>query len=326
MAKILINSNTEIDLEKNLQSIGHQIFYTDSHHKMVGVEAEKLNVDLVLMNIPPEWSDAQAEGDELTSNIFNSNVPLIPLIDLKGQSDFLPIHKHILANATHGFMLKNDSEPYNLSQLRHMIDIAIYKHSNTLNQDLNKKCTPSGEINLKNLYDEIPLPYQSLDADGNFLEVNQMWLDTLGYSREEVIGRWFGDFLTTDCLDIFKSKFPRLTAGRVQGQECELIKKDGSTLHALYHGKVKYGDDGKFNNLQCILQDTSLSKKTEEALRESEKKFRTFVQQSLDGIVLLDEEGRVIEWNKGYEKITGMKKESAIGKLFWELKYQLTPP
>nr|WP_054858693.1 PAS domain S-box protein [Methanobacterium formicicum] len=71
---------------------------------------------------------------------------------------------------------------------------------------------------------------------------------------------------------------------------------------------MKYGDDGKFNNLQCILQDTSLSKKTEEALRESEKKFRTFVQQSLDGIVLLDEEGRVIEWNKGYEKITGMKK------------------
>jgi len=68
LAKILINSNTEIDLEKNLQSIGHQIFYTDSHHKMVGAEAKKLNVDLVLMNIPPEWTDAQAEVTKPSSN------------------------------------------------------------------------------------------------------------------------------------------------------------------------------------------------------------------------------------------------------------------
>ncbi len=34
----------------------------------------------------------------------------------------------------------------------------------------------------------------NLDQDGRFIEVNQKWLDTLGYTREEVIGKWFGDF------------------------------------------------------------------------------------------------------------------------------------
>ena len=46
------------------------------------------------------------------------------------------------------------------------------------------------------LFNKAPLGYQSLDFDGNFIEVNQQWLDTLGYEREEVIGKWFGDFLT----------------------------------------------------------------------------------------------------------------------------------
>jgi len=44
------------------------------------------------------------------------------------------------------------------------------------------------------LFNKTPLGYQSLDFDGNFIEVNQQWLDTLGYEHEEVIGKWFGDF------------------------------------------------------------------------------------------------------------------------------------
>jgi len=45
------------------------------------------------------------------------------------------------------------------------------------------------------LYDNAPLSYQSLDADGRILNVNPAWLGTLGYARDEVIGRSFADFL-----------------------------------------------------------------------------------------------------------------------------------
>jgi len=53
-----------------------------------------------------------------------------------------------------------------------------------------------------------PLPYQSLDENGNFLEVNQSLQDLLGYTREELIGRNFGDFLHPDWVDHFKENFP----------------------------------------------------------------------------------------------------------------------
>ena len=48
------------------------------------------------------------------------------------------------------------------------------------------------------LFDQAPLGYQSLDEAGRILEVNQTWLDLMGYPREEVLGRWFGAFLKPD--------------------------------------------------------------------------------------------------------------------------------
>ena len=45
------------------------------------------------------------------------------------------------------------------------------------------------------LYENMPLSYQSLDADGRFIEINAAWTKLLGYAREEVIGKSFGDFL-----------------------------------------------------------------------------------------------------------------------------------
>lgn len=42
----------------------------------------------------------------------------------------------------------------------------------------------------------LTLPYQSLDAAGHFLTVNTAWLALFGCTREAVIGRFFGDFMT----------------------------------------------------------------------------------------------------------------------------------
>ena len=48
--------------------------------------------------------------------------------------------------------------------------------------------------------------YQSLDANGNVIEVNQAWQSVLDYSKEEVLGRSFVDFLHPDQRDYFKAE------------------------------------------------------------------------------------------------------------------------
>ncbi len=42
----------------------------------------------------------------------------------------------------------------------------------------------------------MPLPYQSLNEDGSFNDINPAWLNTMGYDRSDVIGKYYKDFFT----------------------------------------------------------------------------------------------------------------------------------
>jgi PAS domain S-box-containing protein len=68
------------------------------------------------------------------------------------------------------------------------------------------------------------------------------------------------------------------------------------------------------------------NKSVEKSLHESEAKFRNLVQQAMEGIILIDEQGKIVEWNKGLEVITGIPRDQALIKPCWEIQFQLTPP
>jgi PAS fold. len=57
-------------------------------------------------------------------------------------------------------------------------------------------------------FQDAPVAYQSLDADGNFLEVNKHFCKTLGYAAEELVGTNFKDLLHPDWREHFKENFP----------------------------------------------------------------------------------------------------------------------
>jgi PAS domain S-box-containing protein len=44
------------------------------------------------------------------------------------------------------------------------------------------------------MFDQAPLSYQSLDENGNFTAVNETWLNTMGYEKDEVLGKNFSEF------------------------------------------------------------------------------------------------------------------------------------
>ena len=78
------------------------------------------------------------------------------------------------------------------------------------------------------LLEKAPVSYQSLDENGNIIEVNREWLNTLGYTEEEVIGRWFGDLLKPQVHPLFWENFKRYKEqGEIHDLELELLRKDG---------------------------------------------------------------------------------------------------
>ena len=63
--------------------------------------------------------------------------------------------------------------------------------------------------------------------------------------------------------------------------------------------------------------------RSQSALRESEEIFRTFIEQSHDGIMLSDEQGKVIEWNHAIEQISELDRDVVLGKNLWDIQFQM---
>ncbi len=147
------------------------------------------------------------------------------------------------------------------------------------------------------LFNKAPLGYQSLDFDGNFVEVNQQWLDTMGYEREEIIGQWFGDFLTPAFKDGFRKRFPIFKERGKIHSEFEMIHKNGTVLFIAFDGRIGYDVEGNFKQTHCILQDITEIKHAEKALIESEEKYRLLHENAGIGIGYYKVDGTIISYN-----------------------------
>lgn len=119
----------------------------------------------------------------------------------------------------------------------------------------------------QNIFLQAPISYQSLDENGKFLEVNATWLNTMGYTKEEVIGRNFSDFLVPEWKDHFAANFLRFIAvGELLGIEFEMVKKNGNAILVSFHGKIGTGVDGQFERTHCVFDDITHQRAAEETL------------------------------------------------------------
>jgi PAS domain S-box-containing protein len=72
-----------------------------------------------------------------------------------------------------------------------------------------------------------------------------------------------------------------------------------------------------------VARDITEAKKVELALLASEDRFRNIVEQSYDGIVLVDREGTIVGWNQAQGEIVGLAQEEALGKSLWDIQFSL---
>ncbi len=138
-----------------------------------------------------------------------------------------------------------------------------------LNEELEQR-VQQRTAELAYLYNTAPCGYHSLDADGVYVRINETELRWLGYAREELIGRrCFATLLTAASRAVFEQRFPLFKErGWVEGQEFELVRKDGTVLQVLVNATSDRDAGGNFLTSRATMYDITERKRGEAALRE----------------------------------------------------------
>ena len=165
------------------------------------------------------------------------------------------------------------------------------------------------------LFENTPLPYQSLDKEGNILAVNTAWIELLGYEKEKVIGRFIGDFLVPDHAKVLKENFlDFVTSGKMNHADFTMIKRDGSRILITIKGRIGYDELGNFSQTHCLLHDLTEQRRAEKELSASEQRFRGLFESSIDGIFHVDTFGSILNVNPAFCAILGFVSDDLLGK------------
>jgi PAS domain S-box-containing protein len=166
-----------------------------------------------------------------------------------------------------------------------------------------------------------------VDANGVYTYASPKVRELLGYEPEEIIGRTPFDLMPADEAKRLRAVFEKQALDKKPLEALENIAccKDGHLITLETSGVPFFDENGKLSGYRGIDRDITERKRVEQALRESEQKFRLFVEQSSDGLVFTDEDGIVIEWNQAQERLTGISREESIGRPLWDLQPDLSP-
>lgn len=160
--------------------------------------------------------------------------------------------------------------------------------------------------------------------DHRFLDVNQAFCDAIGYGREEALGRTATDLnLWAVSEDIERVRKLVEAQKSIKNLEVRFRRRSGE-IGWILMSNDRFEANGTAYELTSGL-DITERKRADEALRESESRFRGFVENTTDGIFLANDQGKVIEWNSAMERIAGLKREDALGQTVWDIQVRLTP-
>jgi len=162
------------------------------------------------------------------------------------------------------------------------------------------------EEKFRTLYENAPMAYQSLDENGCLIDINPMWEKTLGYRRDEIIGKWFGDFLHPDSLPQFSINFPAFKKrGNIKNVQFKLRKKNGDYILVSFESSIGYHPDGTFRQTYSVFQDITEQKKSETALFESETRFRHAFDFAATSMNIIGLDGKFQKINIAFTKLLG---------------------
>ena len=129
------------------------------------------------------------------------------------------------------------------------------------------------EERYRSLYHHAPVMLHSIDPEGRLMSVNDYWLETLGYERDEVLGRTSVEFLTeASRRRAVEVDIPHcIKMGGARDLEYQMEKKNGEIIDVLLTAVVLRDELGEVVRSQAFIVDVTERKRAEEALEAAKE-------------------------------------------------------
>ena len=146
-----------------------------------------------------------------------------------------------------------------------------------------------------------------------------LWLDT-----NEVIGFQFDKIIPIDHVDQKRenvlAQLEKIGVWRGETRQCH---KNGKTMFIQTTVSQIKNDHDESVGYVAINSDITERKQSEEALKDSEARLQSLIDQSIDPITLIDLSGSIVLWNQAQEKITGLRFDQIKNKKIWDVQWMM---
>jgi len=151
-----------------------------------------------------------------------------------------------------------------------------------------------------------------MDSEWNIVEANDRAVESYGYPREALVGLGLRTLYAREHL----TDFDRLAAilQEQDGTMSETVHKTRAGLEFPVEASSRLIEIEGKRFYQTIIRDITERKRSEQALHESEREYRSLMEQALEGIILLDRRGIIRTVNKSACVISGFAAEEMVGR------------
>ncbi len=282
--------------------------YVSPHvSELTGYSPEEMrnNPDLIRGLIPDKWLDIHAAFWERAERGDIEPVTVYPILHRSGERRWIEQRSVLIAG--------KNGQPAGIEAF--CTDITGHK----LAEDVLRR----NEEKYRSLVENINEVIFTLDENGVVTYISPVIRSFSGYNPEDVLGKEFISFIYPDDREILKTRFHDLSRGVVVPYDYRIVSAGGeprwvrSFSHPLY---VR----GRFAGISGIITDIHEQRLAEDALRESEERFKQLYENAGVTIFILDN-GRIIHCNRKTLEMFGRSMDEIIGQNPAELSPKLQP-
>jgi len=279
---------------------GYELKTSDNTKKAIDY-LEKNDFDLVLLDI----IISDENGYKVMDHVIRQALDALVIIITGHASTESAIEA--LRKGAYDYIRK----PFEPEELLTTVKNALNQQMLKKDRELAQKALRESEVTYRELVENLNEVIYSVNKDGVMTYVNPPIETILGYTPSEIIGKPFQNFVYEEDLPLMRKRFQQILAGDIKPSEYRILNKNGEINWIRASSEPTFEGDRPIG-LKGVIIDINDRKLAEEALRESEERFRLLSESAFEAIVI-HEEGILIEANARFFKMFGYKPHELLG-------------